>query len=95
MSFLITSQVMIMYLVQSKAYFERDANRTELVNECLNLLVVYHLISFSDTFNDPETSFNCGYSLCFVIFISLLFNLNRIIRGFVRQFKGKKSKAKK
>ena len=55
----------------------------ERFNECTIVLVMYHMIAFSDMNQDQENAFNMGYSCIFFVFLLISVNLSLTVKHFL------------
>ena len=72
-------------IIGESNYFESNSKRTmEFANECLVMLMLYNMISFSPFVPEIETRFNMGYICCLLEAAALAVNLWLILLSNVK-----------
>lgn len=66
-----------MYLAHTLPFKSVFANFKSIITEIIHMIIVYHVLLFTDFVIDPATKFSIGYSQLF--WIALLAVLNLII----------------
>ena len=62
----------------------RFANNFEFFNEWTIMVVMYHMIYFSDAVGNSESQIRVGYSCIFVVFVNICLNIGAISLRTVR-----------
>jgi len=65
----------------TKPYKLKSKNRDELINEGLLMIIVYHMIVFTDFVADLETTYYTGYSCAGIVSLHILLNLSMMLYG--------------
>jgi len=72
---------MLMYLIQTKPFVDREQNVMDVFNELFLLMISYALFCMSDFVSDAKTKNMTGYFIMGVTFISIIFNASAIVRS--------------
>jgi len=67
-------------------------NRMEILGELTNLMLMYHLLCFTDFVLDPELRYSIGYSFVFVMLLYIAINLFLMLRGTLTKAKANLAK---
>jgi hypothetical protein len=74
------------YVAYNQPFIMNLLNFLELINEVSILVVVYHLIPFSDFVRDRETQYNIGYSVCAFTALNIVINLAFLVSNMSMTF---------
>ena len=78
------SVAFIIYFNLARPFFIRNTHKLELINECLNMLVIYTFFLFTDFVSDPLMRYSIGWANIGVIFVMIFFNMSIIIAKMLR-----------
>ena len=67
--------ISISYLITYKPFCDRTINRLEIMNEIINLVLLYHVILFTGVVPWSASRYKFGWSYIFFMFSSLLVHL--------------------
>ena len=57
----------------------------EIFNEVTNLILVYHMLTFTDWVGDPETRYTIGYSVMGAVFSNVCAHFYFLIKDTIRK----------
>ena len=88
-----------MYLAYYRPLADKVANRVEIISELITLLLMYHLLLFTDFVPDPEVRYLVGYPFTGLMVVFIVFQLAMImltpliaIRNRAREWLAKRKK---
>ena len=61
------------------------STKMELFNEVTNLLLVYHMMTFTDWVDDPTMRYQIGYSVMVVVFMNMSIHFFFLILDTIRK----------
>jgi hypothetical protein len=80
LQFLITLNfIYFVWYVDLSPHGDRTRVRLEIFNECCIMIIVYHMITFSEFNLDPETMFMMGYSYIGFVLILVVGNITFLV----------------
>ena len=59
----------------------------EIFNEVTNLILVYHMLTFTDWVGDPAMRFNLGYSVMLAVLINVTVHFSFLIGSTIKKVK--------
>ena len=62
---------MMIYLGECWPFESTFATKMEIYNEVTNIILVYHMMTFTDWLDNPETRYNIGYSVLFLVCLNI------------------------
>lgn len=85
---------MIIYLGHTSPFDSPFSTKMEIFNECTNILLIYHMMCFTDFVADPNRRYVIGYAVIVVVIGNIATHFFFLIRSTVRTVKMKLSKRK-
>lgn len=68
----------MIYLLQLWPHESPTATRTEVFNEVINLILMYHLLCFTDFVPGPEVRYSIGYTYILFVVISMTIHISML-----------------
>ena len=62
---------MVIYLGQWWPFDSAFSTKMEMFNEVTNIILVYHMMTFTDWVADPETRYAMGFSACLCVCMNM------------------------
>lgn len=85
---------MIIYLGHKWPFDSPFSTKMEIFNECTNLILIYHMMMFTDWVYDPATRYVIGYGVISVVVGNISTHFSFLMRSTVRSLKISQSKRK-
>ena len=79
--------VNLCYLVKFKPFDDERVNKLEVMNECTNFVMLYHVMCFTDFVPEAEDRYYIGWSFVACICMNLMVHLYLLIMDTVAQVK--------
>jgi hypothetical protein len=76
---MVCSIINICYLCKFKPFEDRKILKLEIMNEVTNIILLYHLMMFTDWVPEAETRYAIGWSFIFVISANILVHFSLLV----------------